>query len=239
MNSTLFRFAFASVSSLTLTGALLAQSNPPPTPQTTPQPRTDQTTAQRGNSGATVTIVGCLMQGKDVPSLSSSTASANATDFFLTSATPSTGASTTGGTTGGTVGSATPATGTTPPATGGTAASGTRPTDAARAGGAGTAMTYRISGLDKDELTKHLNHQVEIQGTVSGMGNMGGSGRTGGTAGTTGTTGTAGTTGTTGTAGTTGATTGGTRSGQTSMSGDTAVINATSVRMISATCTAK
>jgi hypothetical protein len=172
MNRTLFRCALSSVIALTMTGVLMAQGNPPTTtPQTPPQttpPRGDQSTAQR--SGQTVTIVGCLEQGKDVAALrSSEKASENADDFFLTRVTmPGAGAATpTGGSpTTGTVGSATSAAGTT----------GTSKPSATAAGGAmasamsGSDAVYKISGLDKDQLQPHLNHQVEIQGRLSSSG---------------------------------------------------------------------
>jgi hypothetical protein len=156
MSSTLCRFAFASVVSLTLTGALVAQEKPQ-----TPPPRPDQTTPQRGNQGDTA-LVGCLKEGKDLPAQ----ASANANDFFLANAMPAGAASTSGSGTPGTAGSATSATGTTPPST---TAGGTRPSDATRAGGAmgGSGKTYRITGLDKEQLSKHVNHQVEIQGRIT------------------------------------------------------------------------
>jgi hypothetical protein len=203
MSSTLVRFAVASVTSLTLTGVLMAQA-----PQTPPQqPRTDQTTAQRGSTGDNLTLAGCLMQGKDVAALKT----ASPDDFFLANAMPAGAASTSGA---GTPGATTPATGT-PPPTGGTAtAGGTRPSDATRAGGAmGSGKTYRISGLDKEQLSKHINHQVEIQGKVS-------PGAASGTP-----------------SGTTpGAAAGAAASGASDLAG---VIQATSVKMISATCTSK
>ncbi len=202
MSSTIVRFAVASVTSLTLTGVLMAQGNP----QTPPQPpRTDQTPAQRGSTADSVTLAGCLMQGKDVASLKQSTASAE--DFFLTNAMPS-GAATTSG---GTAGTAAPATGTPPPS--GEKPGGTRPSDAARAGGAmGSGKVYRISGLGKDELSKHINHQVEIQGRLS----------TGGAP-----------------SGTPSGTTPGATAGAAGASDIAGVIQAAAVKMVSATCTAK
>jgi hypothetical protein len=201
MSSTLVRFAVASVTSLTLTGVLLAQAPQTPPPQ---PPRTDQTTPQRG--GDNVTLAGCLMQGKDVAALKT----ASPEDFFLTNAMPA-GAATTSG--AGTPGATTPATGTPPPSTAG----GTRPSDAARAGGAmgGSGKTYRISGLDKDQLSKHVNHQIEIQGKVT----------PGGASGTP-----------SATTPTPGAAAGAAASGASDLAG---VIQATSVKMISATCTSK
>jgi hypothetical protein len=154
MSSTLCRFAFASILSLTLTGVLIAQEKPQ-----TPPPRPDQTTPQRSTQDE-MTLAGCLKQGKD-----SGQATASADDFFLTNAVPAGAASTSGS---GKPGTATTATGTPPPTTAG----GTRPSEAARAGGAtgGMGKTYRITGLDKAQLSKHINHQVEIEGRVSATG---------------------------------------------------------------------
>jgi hypothetical protein len=116
---------------------------------------------------------------------------------------------------------------------------------------------YLVSGLDKDELRKHLNHQVEIQGRLEGgrgAGTSGASGSTGSGAGSTPATGgtsssgatsgagsTAGSSGSTGSAGRTGTAGQGTE-GQSGTSGsgemrDLPKLNASSIRMISSSCT--
>ena len=92
--------------------------------------------------------------------------------------------------------------------------------------GIGLAAMYEIKGISDAELKKHINHQVEVMGTLEDKG------ATGSTSGTT-----AGTT--TGTAGTT--------SGKTSPSGtpsassgsDLPDLNATSIKMVAATCSAQ
>jgi hypothetical protein len=104
--------------------------------------------------------------------------------------------------------------------------------------GIGLAAMYEIEGVAEAELQKHLNHQVEITGSLTtgnAMGNRGAAAS--GTTGATGTTGTAGTTGSTGTAGTTGAA----RSGgnQAGANADLPELRASSIKMVAATCTAQ
>ena len=267
MNPTLFRFASSAAMCLTMAGVLAAQSTSPPTGTS----QADQSRTQ-GRDNGTVTVAGCLMQEKDVAALRSSGGGSGSGDAFVltnatmkgsTSGSMGSGATGTGTTGTGTSGTATSGTGTSGSGTSGTGttASGSGTTSGTSASGQATAGSgarsgmnnmFRIVGLT-DELKKHVNHQVEIQGTIanrsttSGAGSMGsGSGTTGSGSGTatgtgTGTTGTGTATGTTGSTGTgTAGSTGGTSaSGQTGRqmgSGNAAELRATSVRMISATC---
>ena len=119
--------------------------------------------------------------------------------------------------------------------TSGTAA-GTGTTSSSAGGGtsatANAGKMYMIVGQE-EELRKHINHQVEVQGRLEGDANRGGANNSAGGPGTTGT----GTSGT-GTSGTGTSATGTTGSGRASgMSGDHQTIRATTVRMISASCT--
>lgn len=91
----------------------------------------------------------------------------------------------------------------------------------------GLGSMYEVKGIGDEELKKHLNHQVEVMGRISN--NNAGSGSTAGRTGTTGTTG-GGTTGTTGQRG------GGTSG---TMGNDLPEIQATSIRMVAATCPAQ
>lgn len=104
----------------------------------------------------------------------------------------------------------------------------------------GLQPMYQVKGIDDTELKKHLNHQVEVVGRISGSAsgsNMGTGGRTGATGTTgTGTTGTTGT-GTTGTTGTTGQRTG--AGATTGANSDLPELQATSIRMVAATCPAQ
>jgi hypothetical protein len=258
MNPTLFRFASSAAMCLTMAGVLAAQSTPPPTGTS----QADQSRTQ-GRDNGTVTVAGCLMQEKDVAALKSSGGGSGSGDAFVltnakmggsmssgamgsgstgTTASGTTGTGTSGTATSGTSGSGTTASGS--GSTGGTSASG----QATAGSGARTGMNnmFRVVG-QTDELKKHVNHQVEIQGTLSnretasGAGSMGsGSGTATGSGTGTGTgTGTTGTTGSTGTGTTSGSTGGTSASGQTGRQmggGNVAELRATSVRMISATC---
>jgi hypothetical protein len=117
---------------------------------------------------------------------------------------------------------------------------------------------YLVSGLDKDELRKHINHQVEIQGrlegghgtgmsttsgsTGSGAGSTPASGGTSSSGATSGAGSTAGSSGSTGSTGRTGTAVQGTEGhGGMSASGamrDLPKLNGSSIRMISASCSA-
>ena len=180
---------------------------------------TGQTSGQRGSdqqrAGAgeqTVTITGCLREEKDVPGRTPNPAErvGMGEDYILTNVKMAQGSPTSG---------------------------------------IGLAQMYQIEGIDDSELKKHVGHQIEVQGrlqmrggagaTGAGRGTTGGGTTAGGTTGG-GTTG-GGTTGG-GTAGTTGGgTTGGQRTGGTTAGGDNDLpeIQATSIRMVAATCQAQ
>jgi hypothetical protein len=101
----------------------------------------------------------------------------------------------------------------------------------------GLSAMYQVKGIDDSELKKHLNHQVEVMGQVSGSANGSNMGASRGATGTTGTTGsTMGTTGTTGTTGQRAGTTG--ASGAMGNNHDLPELQATSIRMIAQTCPA-
>lgn len=109
--------------------------------------------------------------------------------------------------------------------------------------GMALATQYKIEGISDSELKRHLNHQVEVTGTISQSGQSGRTGMSGtGSAGTTG----SGSTGSTG-SGSTGsgsAGSGSTGSGSTSGtggagsmgSGSHAEFRGTTMKMIAATC---
>jgi hypothetical protein len=109
--------------------------------------------------------------------------------------------------------------------------------------GLALANSYQLQGLSASELKNHVGHQVEVVGTLQNDGHMGATGAGTSGAGTTGTTG-AGATGTTGQRGTTGTTAQRGGSGSMAQSGnrsddDMQELRATSVKMISQTCTAQ
>jgi hypothetical protein len=96
--------------------------------------------------------------------------------------------------------------------------------------GIGLASMYEIEGVSENELQKHLNHQVEIMGSLDTGNQMGNRGAAAGGA----TSGTA--TGTSGTGAATGSTA---RSGnQAGANADLPQLRATSIKMVSATCPA-
>lgn len=210
------------IAALVSAGALTINAQTPTTQQ--PQQQTGQRGGdqQRAGSGGdqTVTITGCLREEKDVPGRTPNVAerAGMGADYILTNVKMGQGSSTSG---------------------------------------IGLAQMYEVDGLPDAELKKHINHQVEVVGKLpmrSGTGMSGagrdttggGTGATGTTGGGTGATGTAGggtgATGTTG-GGTTGGTmTGGQRTGTTAAAGggnDLPEIEATSIRMVAATCQAQ
>jgi len=115
------------------------------------------------------------------------------------------------------------------------------------ASGLGTASAFQVEGLSDAELRKHVGHQVEVMGRLSGsMDKSGTTGATTGSAGTTGATGSTGATssGSTGSGSTGSGSTAG-AAGQRAGSGMGAAdlknlpkIQATSVKMVAATCPA-
>lgn len=87
--------------------------------------------------------------------------------------------------------------------------------------GIGLAAMYEIEGIAEAELQKHLNHQVEVTGSLTTGNAMGNRGASAGTTGATGTTGTA-------------------RSdNQAGANADLPELNATSLKMVAATCPAQ
>jgi hypothetical protein len=140
----LFRFCSTAVLSLLMASVLVAQS----APQTPAAPR-DQQAPPRATQPATpaadaadMTIVGCLAQSKD-----------DSDDYILTVSPAATAQQSAGA-------------GTTPDAT---RATNPNPTasDVARTAAATTPATYKIVGIDDDQLKPHVNHQVELKGRVS------------------------------------------------------------------------
>ena len=216
MNPTLFRFASSAAMCLTMAGVLAAQS--PPQPPSTSQP--DQSRMQSRDNGATVTVVGCLMQEKDVAALNQTASGGTGDGFVLTNAKPATAA--------GTPNSTSP--------------SATAPAESGQRAGMGRGMNnmFKVVGLT-DELSKHVNHQVEVQGTIAGRERNSGSGGAMGSAtgSPTGSAGAGAGTGAGSGAGT-GATSGTSASGQGTRQGGRQMgvpeLRATSVRMLSATC---
>jgi len=100
-------------------------------------------------TGKTVTVSGCVQRAADTGTTSASAASGATTKFELTNAMMGSGAagttSSAAGTASGTAGSASEATGT--------------------SGRAGAAKTYRLDASDS-QLSGHINHKVEITGTL-------------------------------------------------------------------------
>lgn len=208
----------ATMSVFVMTGALALSAQ---TPQTTPQqqPQTDQQraasgTQARGNAGERMlTLSGCLQAEKDVPGrrASATERAGMGEDYILTNVKMPQGATTSG---------------------------------------IGLGSMYQIKGgsLKESELKNHLGHQVELTGSIENNSDIRGgmAGRSAGSTSGTGGTGTAtGTTGTgtagTGTAGTTGATGRGAATGATTAEGNSNLPNfeATSIKMIAATCQAQ
>jgi hypothetical protein len=140
----LFRFCSTAVLSLLMAGVLVAQTpqQPPPTSRPDQQPPRATQPATPAADAAEMTIVGCLAQSKD-----------DSDDFVLTvspaGAQQAAGAAASG----------TDATRATNPTTG---AAG-----AARTAASATPATYKIVGIDDDQLKPHLNHQVELKGRLN------------------------------------------------------------------------
>ncbi len=192
---------------MTIAGALTLSAQTSSTPQTQTTPKTAD---QRSSSEQTVTVAGCLQQNSGTGMSGSGSAG-------------SAGSATSGGT-GSSAGSTSSA-----------GASGSSKFVLANAkmaqgsstSGLGTATRLSVTGMSDAELSKHLNHQVELTGRLSAA-----------TSGTTGTTGAAGTTGSATGSGSTGTTA---RSGGTTGAGmnDMPQLHATNLKMISATCPAQ
>lgn len=146
--------------------AVVLSAQTPSQPQTPPRPQTTQP-APRAETAhpSAVTVVGCLKSEKDVPGLAPNIAerAGMGEDFILTNARIGSASGSTSGT-GSTAGAATG----TGAATGSTAGMGAGK----------TGLMYKVTGLSKDELEKHLNHQVELQGRVDES-TMSTAGRTG------------------------------------------------------------
>jgi hypothetical protein len=136
------RLMTATLTALTMAGALTLQAQTPqnpPTPQAAQPPAADAqrpapppapAPAQRaGNADQPITITGCLKEEKDVPGLKPNPAErAGLTeDYILTDVKTATGSA---------------------------------------VSGIGVASMYELEGIAEAELKKHLNHQVEVVGKV-------------------------------------------------------------------------
>lgn len=229
----------ATIVAMTVAGGLTIHAQ---ATQTRPTQGTPQT---RANSGQDVTVAGCL---QDQPGTGSHAGMSG-----------STAGTTTPGSTGSGSGSA---------ATAGATASGTASaTGAARSNmgenfvlmnariasgsstsGMGSVSSFQIKGQPDAEMRKHVGHQIEVTGRLSSATGASMTGSSSATRPTTGSAGTTGATGTTG-AGSTGATGSGSATGTTAQHGgsdlanqnmkDLPQIQATSIKMIAATCQAK
>jgi hypothetical protein len=110
-----------------------APQNPPPQPQTRPQPTTEAQrpmSDQAKSAAQTIVIAGCLKEEKDVPGLKPNVAerAGIGEDYILTNVKMA-------------------------------------PTSAVS--GIALATNYEVEGPSADELKKHLNHQVELTGTIT------------------------------------------------------------------------
>ena len=215
--------------------------------QTTPRPSGDQRSgaASRG-AEQTVTVTGCLQQN----GMNGMSGASGAGGGYTTPRTGGSGAGSSGTMAGSGAGSA---------GTSGSNQSRSSEfmlTNAKMAQGSstsalGTATHFSLTGMSNADLSKHVNHQVEVTGRLSGasMGDKGSAGghatgaagSTGSTGSATGSTGATGTTGTTGSTGSTAGTAG--RSGGAMHSGsgmnDMPQLHATNLKMIAATCPAQ
>lgn len=141
--------------------AVVLSAQTPSQPQTPPRPQTPTQPSTRGDTPttATTTIVGCLKAEKDIPGLAPNVAERAGVgeDYILTNARVGSSSGSSSGSSAGTTGS------------GSAAGSGSGTGSGSGAGmgaGRGSGLMYKITGLDRDELKKHLNHQVELQGRV-------------------------------------------------------------------------
>jgi hypothetical protein len=137
----------------TMLSAALATGLSAQTPQTSGAGSTDP---QSPNSPQMI-ITGCLKSGD-----SSSSASTGGTPTGTSGATGTAGAATAGGgyiLTNATAGSA-------PSATGATGSTGSA-TGAATAGTSGSTASYKLQGGAESDLSKYVNSQVEIRGTLA------------------------------------------------------------------------
>jgi hypothetical protein len=213
------RSFYGSITAMTIAGALTLSAQTPSTPQTQTTPKTGD---QRSASEQTVTVTGCLQQNSGTGMSGSGSAGS----------TGSTGSATSGGT-GSTAGSTSAgASGSSQGRSSNFVLANAKMAQGSSTSGLGTATRLSLTGMSDSELSKHLNHQVEVTGRLSGA--MSGTTGTTGAAGTTGSaTGSTGSTGSTGTTGTTA------RSGGAAGMGDMPQLHATNLKMISATCPAQ
>jgi hypothetical protein len=179
------RFALSLIAACGTAAVLSAQT--PSQPQTPPRPQTPTTQPSTRDAQATpITVNGCLKMEKDVAGLKPNVAekAGMGDDFILTNVKPGSGKPSAGASGSGTSSSGTSATGTSGTGTSGTSGTGTSGTAATGSGSSATSqgrpvagLMYKITGLDDDELKKHVNHQVEVTGRVeeSGSGSSSGS----------------------------------------------------------------
>ena len=236
------RSLYGSITAMTIASALTLSAQT--TGQTTPRTSGDQ----RSGSDQTVTVTGCVQQN-------------TATGMSGSGTTGSTGSGSATGGTGSTAGS-------TGGSTGSTSASGSSQgrsnfvlANAKMAQGSstsalGSTTRFSLVGMTDAELSKHVNHQVEVTGRLSAMSGSTSGNRSGSASGTTGTgstgsatgstgsgSGSTGGTGTTGSgttgSGSTGSTAGRTGGATGSGMNDMPQLHATNIKMISATCPAQ
>lgn len=193
-------FAAACGTAVVLSAQTTPQPQTPPRPQT-PSARTDTTKPP-------MTVTGCLKAEKDVPGMSPNVAERAGVgeDYILTNVRTGSGSPSSMGT--GTTGGGTTGSGTTGSGTTGSGTMGTGRTGSMASGH--TGPMYKVTGIDRDELQKHVNHQVELSGHVDDDDTMSSTGRSG--------------------------TTSSTPSRTSSDDKDVKEFEATSIRMVSATC---
>lgn len=137
------RLMTATISALTVAGAMTLSAQAPQTPQApapqTPAPQASQpqvtdtqrpADAQANAVGQAITITGCLKQEKDVAGLTPNPAErvGITEDYVVTDVKMSASSS---------------------------------------VSGLGVAAKYEVEGIDNSELKKHVNHQVELTGTIT------------------------------------------------------------------------
>jgi hypothetical protein len=157
MKRNAFRNAAALAFSVTLAGAVMAQTPSPQTPQT-PPPTTPQTTRPSPDSprqdslknmiGQTVTVSGCLASASGSGGTTPGAPAGASSDFVLTNVQLRSGAPTAGATPGATPGS--PSTGT--------------PSTAGATGSSNTKLKLKETGAAK--LSENVNKRVEVTGKL-------------------------------------------------------------------------
>lgn len=218
----------ATIVAMTVAGGLTIHA------QATPTRPAQDTRQTQTTSGQNITVAGCL---HDQPGTGSHAGMPGSTAGTTTPGTPATAGSTASGTA----------------STSGAARANAgenfvlmnaRITEDSSTSALGSVSSFQIKGLADAEMRKHVGHQIEVTGRLSAAT---GASMTGSSSATRPTTGSAGTT--TGSTGTTGTTASGTATGTAGQHGasdmkgqnmkDLPQIQATSIKMIAATCEAK